>query len=439
MSTPITEYVSVSVAVADRLVQAIDFGVPAIYDVFTLPASWATGQRSKSYATLAAVAVDFATTTKVYKAAQAVFTADSAYPAPSTVKVLREDSGDANITAALDAIELLDPDWYALVAANRAEADILEIAAWIAAATNPHVYFACSEDAGVIDSGTTDDVLSDLQTLAYGRIGYMWHQNGGVDTTGTAIAVSSLVATVTEASHGLRVGDEVTVSGATPTELNGNVVVATVPTDGTWTYVTTATDGSATGTIDYFARYKFPEARMVGMGIPTVAGKITWFGKVLVGQTPTTTDLLNLTQQRTVKSKGGNIYTSIGGLGAVQTGQMVSGRFIDTQIGIDWIAVRLAEQINQRLLSTAKVPYTDAGIAVLRADITSVLQRGQVNGLLADRLTNDTQGRAWIIEIPALDDISLENRAARILPDVTVTVRFAGAVHNVVIAVNVGL
>ena len=117
---------------------------------------------------------------------------------------------------------------------------------------------------------------------------------------------------------------------------------------------------------------------------------------------------------------------------------MASGRFIDVQIGADWIAVRTMEAVNQRLLSVKKVPYTDGGIAIIRGDIAGVLQQGLVNGLLADVLVNDTGGRPWIITVPALEDISDADRTSRTLPDVTVTVRFAGAIHNTVIAITAG-
>lgn len=71
-----------------------------------------------------------------------------------------------------------------------------------------------------------------------------------VATTPTVTAaVSSNVVTVTLASHGLVVGDEVTVSGGTPSGINGTFAVASVPNANTFTYAATAADGAATGTI----------------------------------------------------------------------------------------------------------------------------------------------------------------------------------------------
>lgn len=446
MTTPISEYVSVSVSISDRLLQAFDFGIPAIFDEFTIPSAWETGQRSADYSTLPALAVDFPTATLVYKAASAMFTSDSEYPSPSTVKVIRADSTDDDITDSLNEIELADPDWYALVAAYRLEADINEIAAWIESKSN-HIYFACNEDVLVLDGADVDDIASDLSLAEYNRTNYQYHHEGGINPTITTLTVTTL-RTVTAAAtdHGLRVGDPITIAGATDfgsdaDVLNGNFTVATAPDANSFTYTLSedSTDGLATGTITCAGRYLFPESRMCGLGIPQVAGKITFFGKKLAGQTPIPTTLANLTQQRAARAKNANIYTSIGGLGAYQEGKMASGRYIDIQIGADWIAVRVMEAINQRFLSVKKVPYTDAGIAIIKGDIAGVLQQGLVNGLLADVLVGDTAGRAWIITVPSLENISSTDRIGRTLPDVTVEVRFAGAIHNTIIDITASL
>lgn len=81
------------------------------------------------------------------------------------------------------------------------------------------------------------------------------HQNAIPAISG--ITRSSAVATVTTASaHGLRVGDYVTISGATETEYNGTFAVATVPTTATFTYAVTGTpDSPATGTPVFTPNY----------------------------------------------------------------------------------------------------------------------------------------------------------------------------------------
>jgi lysophospholipase L1-like esterase len=66
--------------------------------------------------------------------------------------------------------------------------------------------------------------------------------------TATSVVVASGIATFTSTSHGFLAGEFVRVSGGTPTEVNGVVSILTA-TANTFTYATTAVDGSATGTI----------------------------------------------------------------------------------------------------------------------------------------------------------------------------------------------
>ncbi len=70
---------------------------------------------------------------------------------------------------------------------------------------------------------------------------FMGHRN-----TSVAITASDGVATVTNASHGYKTGDEVVISGATEDDFNGAHDI-TVTGDDTYTYPTTAADGPATG------------------------------------------------------------------------------------------------------------------------------------------------------------------------------------------------
>lgn len=182
----------------------------------------------------------------------------------------------------------------------------------------------------------------------------------------------------------------------------------------------------------------------MGHMLPTTPGEETWAFQPLTGQTPAPTSLLNLTAQRAAKAKNANIYTAVNGVGVTSNGMMASGRFIDNQIGVDWMRVRQLEAVMQQFISAKKVPFTEGGIAAVRSRIASVNEEGIRNALLDTVLLDgsgnpDPAGRAYIIDTPALSEISAEDRAARLLGSITNTVRFAGAIHNVTIATNVTL
>ncbi len=66
----------------------------------------------------------------------------------------------------------------------------------------------------------------------------------------TTITRSGFIATVTQAAHGLAIGDEVVILGAEQAAYNGTQTVETVPTSGSYTYTVDSTPVTpATGTI----------------------------------------------------------------------------------------------------------------------------------------------------------------------------------------------
>lgn len=93
-----------------------------------------------------------------------------------------------------------------------------------------------------------------------------WAQDNGMDEfqlgnefeisgNNSSISVSSLtrssnvVTAVCAVAHGLQTGDTITISGATPSNMNVSQVACTVTDSVTLTYLATGTDGSATGTL----------------------------------------------------------------------------------------------------------------------------------------------------------------------------------------------
>lgn len=415
--------VSVTISVQDKKVTQAGFGTILIvgsHSAFT--------DRTKVYANLTAVAVDFAATTKIYKAANAIFAQS---PAPDSIKVGRIDGGDADITATLDAIKTLDNDWYGLILESRVTADITAAAVW--AEANTKIFATAVEDADIITSATTD-LFSVLQAANYSRTLGMWHHQAGVDSlTGNAIAVTSEVATVTKTAHGLRVNDPITVSGAIDfasdaNVLNGNFVVASVPTSGTFTYAAPgAADGAATGTIVYFARYTFPDAAWMGLQFAKDPGSSTWKFKTLAGIAASGLDVLTTAQAAYAEGKNGNIYIEQGGQSITREGVLFSARFIDIQRGIDWLDARMEERIFTELVNADKIPYTNAGLTIIEMAIREILNQAlsrTVISPLSDELNYE-------LTIPDVSAIAKADRLNRLFPDITFRALVGNAVHGV--------
>jgi hypothetical protein len=128
--------------------------------------------RTREYANIEAVAVDFATTDPEYIAAAALFNQN---PNPGVIKIGRVDSGE-DWSDAMDAIEAFDPDWYALAITERTQADVLDVAAWIETGAR-HLFGTADHDVNILDGGVSSDLASQLQTLEYDRSFLLFHED----------------------------------------------------------------------------------------------------------------------------------------------------------------------------------------------------------------------------------------------------------------------
>jgi hypothetical protein len=102
-------------------------------------------------------------------------------------------TADPGIAADLAAIADEDNDWYALLLVPQSEAIIAAAAAWVEA--NKKIYVPQSADTGVITTGTTTDIASDLMALAYTRTAGIYHRKlGGTENLDAAWLAPRLVA-----------------------------------------------------------------------------------------------------------------------------------------------------------------------------------------------------------------------------------------------------
>lgn len=79
-------------------------------------------------------------------------------------------------------------------------------------------------------------------------------RNDADNLTITNVALTSNVATITVASHGLTVGQQITIAGLTTTALNGTHVITTVPTANTFTFALTNSNITSTADSGTIAR-----------------------------------------------------------------------------------------------------------------------------------------------------------------------------------------
>jgi len=136
--------------------------------------------------------------------------------------------------------------------------------------------------------------------------------------------------------------------------------------------------------------------------------------------------LLNTTEFNNAIGKECNVYTEVGGVDITENGVVVSGEFIDIIRGTDWIQARIEENIFSALVNADKIPYTNAGIDVIKSRTSAILRQAIDNGILA-------ADPAPVVTAPDVADISSTDKANRLLPDVEFTATYAGAIHKVII------
>ena len=168
----------------------------------------------------------------------------------------------------------------------------------------------------------------------------------------------------------------------------------------------------------------YPEFAWFGKMLPTDPGSATWMFKTLTGIVAT---VLTSGERTNALAKNCNIYHSVGGVDMTEEGKVASGEYIDIIRGIDWLQARMMEKIFGHLINRPKIPFTDAGIAVVEADVRAILDLGIAKGLIAET-------PAYTVTVPLAADVSSANKIARNLPSVKFNATLAGAIHKIAVA-----
>jgi hypothetical protein len=167
--------------------------------------------------------------------------------------------------------------------------------------------------------------------------------------------------------------------------------------------------------------FKGAGAAWAGRVLPFDPGSSTWKFKTLAGIEVYT---LTPTERTNALGKNANIYERVAGRNITGEGVTSSGEFIDITHFIDFITARLMENVFFRLVNANKIPFTDAGIAIIENEVRGVMQLGiSVGGFAADP--------APVVTVPRAKDVSSIDKANRLLPDVTFSATLAGAIHEV--------
>ncbi len=190
---------------------------------------------------------------------------------------------------------------------------------------------------------------------------------------------------------------------------------------------TTSTMGQAktsayarTALIYHSAPDAFADAAWCGLCAPLDPGSETWKFKTLAGVSAVA---MTATHQTNVDAKSGNHYQTIAGVNITAEGVVSAGEFIDVIRFRDWLKARMAERIFAHLAAANKIPYTDEGVAVIQGDVQAQLDEGVlVGGLAASPKPSVT--------VPTVASANPADKTARLLKNVKFTATLAGAIHK---------
>jgi len=172
-----------------------------------------------------------------------------------------------------------------------------------------------------------------------------------------------------------------------------------------------------------------PDAAWDGVNLPENPGAVTWKFSTLKG---VIADKLTSNEISNAKGKNINIYIPRNGFEMTENGIMADGTPIDLIITTDSIQAEITTNVFNLISQLLKIPFTDAGADQVRNEILAVLRDAQGDG----RLSTDVEPTVFI---PLVADVSATDKANRLLPDVTFTATFAGAIENVQIVGTISI
>lgn len=182
------------------------------------------------------------------------------------------------------------------------------------------------------------------------------------------------------------------------------------------------------------AATEYPEAGLMSQRFTYYPGAEGWANVQLSGLT---SDSLTEAEYGFAQDKNITTFEQFRNFSVTQGGKVAGGEWIDVirfrdQL-VESIKVSVVGAIVRATNSTGKLPYTDAGIQVIKAAIRQPLDQNVSRGGLAGP-TIDDQGNvvpSYRIQVPRAVDVPANDKANRVLKDVNFSARLSGAIHTV--------
>lgn len=159
-------------------------------------------------------------------------------------------------------------------------------------------------------------------------------------------------------------------------------------------------------------------------------------------------DSLREAQVSDAEAVNANVYINRGATyDMFEQGTMADGTWFDEMINLDMLSNYIQLSVMDILSKTTKIPQTEAGVATIINAFLPDLDKAVDIGFLApgiwtapgfmDLEQGDAIEKGYLVMSEAIDEQSVADRDARICPPIYVALKLAGAIHSVVIQLNV--
>ena len=147
-------------------------------------------------------------------------------------------------------------------------------------------------------------------------------------------------------------------------------------------------------------------------------------GKAISG---ITSSLINATEYATFKTNHINVAVEKFGNVVIDGGDMAGGEKIDVILGEFWIKIRMEEDLAQLKLNSPKIPYTNAGVALLVDVASNRLKLAARQNIVA---IDDAGIPEFTITYLPVEEVPAADRANRKYDYVRWEARLAGALRT---------
>lgn len=136
---------------------------------------------------------------------------------------------------------------------------------------------------------------------------------------------------------------------------------------------------------------------------------------------------ITATEYAVFKENNINVAVEKFGNVVIDGGDMAGGEKLDIILGEFWIKIRMEEDLAALKVNTAKIPYTNAGVALLVDVASTRLKMATKQGIIA--LDDDGVPEYAITYLP-VEEVPMNDRANRKYDYVKWTARLAGAIRE---------